>query len=184
MTQVNPALFHVIETGPFDRALLENLCELTTAVRTVAKSREGASGLQSLLAHKRAMLYFTQASTRTFLSFNNACHILGMRTSEIRDPSISSEVNSRCSRASPGEATPGLAQILMRSAPQAATSRTRWRQAHGPSTRLDGRPGPANQTNEVESPALTGRSPRWNTMKSFSAAEASGDSGMSPFPRR
>ena len=38
------------------------------------------------------MLYFTQPSTRTFLSFNNACHILGMRTSEIRDPSTSSEV--------------------------------------------------------------------------------------------
>ncbi len=38
------------------------------------------------------MLYFTQPSTRTFLSFNNACHILGIRTSEIRDPGTSSEV--------------------------------------------------------------------------------------------
>jgi aspartate carbamoyltransferase catalytic subunit len=38
------------------------------------------------------MLYFTQPSTRTFLSFSNACHILGIRTSEIRDPSTSSEV--------------------------------------------------------------------------------------------
>jgi aspartate carbamoyltransferase catalytic subunit len=38
------------------------------------------------------MLYFTQPSTRTFLSFNNACHVLGMRTSEIRDPATSSEV--------------------------------------------------------------------------------------------
>ena len=38
------------------------------------------------------MLYFTQPSTRTFLSFDNACHLLGVRTSEIRDPSISSEV--------------------------------------------------------------------------------------------
>ena len=46
----------------------------------------------TLLPTRRAMLYFTQPSTRTFLSFNNACHILGMRTSEIRDPSTSSEV--------------------------------------------------------------------------------------------
>jgi aspartate carbamoyltransferase catalytic subunit len=48
--------------------------------------------LQTMLPHKRAMLYFTQPSTRTFLSFNNACHVLGIRTSEIRDPSTSSEV--------------------------------------------------------------------------------------------
>ncbi|NUQ05485.1 MAG: aspartate carbamoyltransferase, partial [Anaerolineae bacterium] len=40
----------------------------------------------------RAMLYFPQPSTRTFLSFNNACHVLGIRTSEIRDPATSSEV--------------------------------------------------------------------------------------------
>ena len=50
------------------------------------------STLRDLLPTRRAMLYFTQPSTRTFLSFNNACHILGMRTSEIRDPSTSSEV--------------------------------------------------------------------------------------------
>ena len=92
MSQADSPLFHVVETGPFDRPLLENLCQLTTSVRAVAKSREGAMGLQSLLSHKRAMLYFTQASTRTFLSFDNACHILGIRTSEIRDPSTSSEL--------------------------------------------------------------------------------------------
>jgi aspartate carbamoyltransferase catalytic subunit len=45
-----------------------------------------------LLADKRAMLYFTQPSTRTFLSFNNACQILGIQTSEIRDASTSSEI--------------------------------------------------------------------------------------------
>src|SRR5436190_5372620 len=47
--------------------------------------------LGDLLRHKRAMLYFTQASTRTFLSFLAACQILGMQTGEIRDPSVSSE---------------------------------------------------------------------------------------------
>ncbi len=85
-------LFHVLDPRQFSRALLDELCRFTTRVRTIAKAREGARSLQTLLANKRAMLYFTQPSTRTFLSFNNACHVLGIRTSEIRDPSISSEV--------------------------------------------------------------------------------------------
>jgi aspartate carbamoyltransferase catalytic subunit len=38
------------------------------------------------------MLYFTQPSTRTFLSFQSACHILGIKNSEIRDTSTSSEM--------------------------------------------------------------------------------------------
>jgi aspartate carbamoyltransferase catalytic subunit len=37
------------------------------------------------------MLYFTQPSTRTFLSFSAACQILGMTCNEVRDPSTSSE---------------------------------------------------------------------------------------------
>ena len=84
--------FHVLKTQQFDRALLDELCELTTAIRKFAKTREGLNYLRGLLAHKRAMLYFTQPSTRTFLSFNNACQILGIQTSEIRDSSTSSEV--------------------------------------------------------------------------------------------
>ncbi len=85
-------LYHVIDTSGFDRALLDELCELTTRVRNIAKTTAGAQALQALLPHARAMLYFPQPSTRTFLSFNNACHILGIRTSEIRDPATSSEV--------------------------------------------------------------------------------------------
>ncbi len=85
-------LFHVIDPQIFDRPLLDELCDLTTRVRAIAKSGEGALRLQGLLPHARAMLYFPQPSTRTFLSFNNACHILGIRTSEIRDTATSSEV--------------------------------------------------------------------------------------------
>jgi aspartate carbamoyltransferase catalytic subunit len=85
-------LFHVIDPRLFERGLLDELCDLTTRVRTLAKSYAGARFLQELLPNRRAMLYFTQPSTRTFLSFNNACHILGIRTSEIRDRSTSSEV--------------------------------------------------------------------------------------------
>ncbi len=92
MTESSDRLFHVLDPRQFSRPLLDELCALTTRVRTIAKERDGARSLQNLLANKRAMLYFTQPSTRTFLSFNNACHVLGIRTSEIRDPSISSEV--------------------------------------------------------------------------------------------
>lgn len=92
MTESAVRLFHVLDPRQFSRPLLDELCALTTRVRTIAKAREGARSLQMLLSNKRAMLYFTQPSTRTFLSFNNACHVLGIRTSEIRDPSISSEV--------------------------------------------------------------------------------------------
>ena len=88
----NDRLFHVLDPRQFDRALLDDLCALATRLRQHAKSRLGARSLQTLLPHKRAMLYFTQPSTRTFISFDNACHLLGIRTSEIRDPSISSEV--------------------------------------------------------------------------------------------
>ena len=85
-------LFHVIDPRVFERQLLDELCALATRVRAIAKTPPGARFLQNLAPDHRAMLYFTQPSTRTFLSFNNACHILGMRTSEIRDPSTSSEV--------------------------------------------------------------------------------------------
>ena len=44
-----------------------------------------------LLSDKRAMLYFAQPSTRTFLSFYAACQILGMHPAEVRDTTTSSE---------------------------------------------------------------------------------------------
>lgn len=90
--QPKPEFFHILRTQQFDRGVLDELCELTTAIRKFAKTKEGLHYLRGLLAHKRAMLYFTQPSTRTFLSFNNACQILGIQTSEIRDASTSSEV--------------------------------------------------------------------------------------------
>ena len=92
MTRKFTTLFHVIDPRVFERQLLDELCALATRVRAIAKAPAGARFLQGLAPNRRAMLYFTQPSTRTFLSFNNACHILGMRTSEIRDPSTSSEV--------------------------------------------------------------------------------------------
>lgn len=81
----------MLKAEQFDRPLLEYLFDLTNTIRRFDKSKEGLMYLRSLLAHRRAMLYFTQPSTRTFLSFQSACQILGMNCSEIRDPSTSSE---------------------------------------------------------------------------------------------
>lgn len=91
MPAENTGLFHVLMAQQFDRETLDELCELTTIIRTVAKAKEGLDFLRTLLSHRRVMLYFTQPSTRTYLSFENACHILGAQTSDIRDPSTSSE---------------------------------------------------------------------------------------------
>jgi aspartate carbamoyltransferase catalytic subunit len=85
------ALKHVLSSSQFDRPFLDYLYQLTTTIRRFDKSREGLGYLSSLLPHKRAMLYFTQPSTRTFLSFHSACHILGITASEIRDSATSSE---------------------------------------------------------------------------------------------
>ena len=108
-------IFHVIDPRQFNADLLDELCDLTTCVRTIAKNRDGARFLQTLLAHKRAMLYFTQPSTRTFLSFNNACHVMGIRTSEIRDSSTSSEVKGETIEDSIRTFSSYVDMIIMRS---------------------------------------------------------------------
>ena len=71
---------------------LLHLCKLTDKIINIASTTEGLKYLKTILSHKRAILYFKQPSTRTFLSFQNACHILGISCSEIRDTSTSSEV--------------------------------------------------------------------------------------------
>lgn len=85
-------LFDMIIAQQLNREILETVYLITNRLRQISKTKTGAVFVQSILCHKRAMLYFTQPSSRTFLSFENACHLLGMRTSEIRDSSVSSEV--------------------------------------------------------------------------------------------
>lgn len=85
-------IFHIIMAQQFDRTLLDEICELTTKIRGIAKGNKGVLFLQSLLQGKRAMLYFVQPSTRTFLSFMAACQVLGMQCSEVRDTTTSSEM--------------------------------------------------------------------------------------------
>ncbi len=85
-------LFDCLFSQQFNRKLLDHLFTLATRIRTIAKNKDGLDWLQTLLSHKRAMLYFIQPSTRTFLSFQSACYILGMNVSEIRSTSTSSEL--------------------------------------------------------------------------------------------
>ncbi len=84
--------YHALIAQQFDRPMLERLCQTATKVRRIAKTRGGMQFLRDLLNEKRAMLYFVQPSTRTFLSFYAACQILGIQPAEVRDTSTSSEV--------------------------------------------------------------------------------------------
>lgn len=84
--------FHVVLAQQFDRDSIEQLCRLADMIRTIGGSRQGTQFLRTLQNHRRAMLYFIQPSTRTFLSFTAACQILGMPHNEVRDRSTSSEV--------------------------------------------------------------------------------------------
>lgn len=85
-------LFDCLFSQQLNRKLLDHLFNTATRIRTIAKNKEGLDWLQTLLSHKRAMLYFIQPSTRTYLSFQSACYILGMKVSEIRSTSTSSEL--------------------------------------------------------------------------------------------
>jgi aspartate carbamoyltransferase catalytic subunit len=89
--QRDDRLRHVIFSGQFTVTFLEELAGIADMIRVLSKSREGQDFLIKLLPHKRAMLYFTQPSTRTFLSFMAACQVLGITCNEVRDPATSSE---------------------------------------------------------------------------------------------
>ena len=87
----NERLRHVIFSGQFSVDMLEDLAGTADKIRVLSNNRSGQDFLINLLHHKRAMLYFTQPSTRTFLSFMAACQILGITCNEVRDPTTSSE---------------------------------------------------------------------------------------------
>lgn len=88
----NDKAFHVVLAQQFERQAIEELCQLADMIRAISDSRQGTQFLRTLLSHRRAMLYFIQPSTRTFLSFTAACQVLGIPYNEVRDRSTSSEV--------------------------------------------------------------------------------------------
>src|SRR2546423_4035651 len=87
----NGRIRHVIFSGQFTVPFLEELAGIADMIRILSKSRAGQDFLINLLPHRRAMLYFSQPSTRTFLSFSAAWQILGITCNEVRGPSTSSE---------------------------------------------------------------------------------------------
>jgi aspartate carbamoyltransferase catalytic subunit len=110
----------------FDRAFLDELCSLTTTIRTIAKDRAEMLFLKGLLAHKRAMLYFSQPSSRTFLSFSAACQILGIDTEEVRDTSVSSEFKGESKEDSVRTFSSYFDLIIMRSKIAGLAERMAW----------------------------------------------------------
>lgn len=84
--------YHILFSQQFDRAFLDRISDVATSIRGIAKSKQGLLFLQDLLCDKRAMLYFVQPSSRTFLSFLAACQILGIQQGELRDTTTSSEL--------------------------------------------------------------------------------------------
>ncbi len=91
LMQPDGAPYHTLFAQQFGLDLLERLAQSANEIRAIAKTREGSEFLKALLSHRRAMLYFSQPSSRTFLSFVSACQILGISTGEVRDTAISSE---------------------------------------------------------------------------------------------
>ncbi len=118
--------FNTLFAQQFERPLLERLCGLATAIRRISKTREGALFLASLLAHKRAMLYFSQPSSRTFLSHLSACEILGMRTGSVRDAATSSELKGESKEDSVRTFSSYFDLIIMRSPSKGLAERMAW----------------------------------------------------------
>ena len=124
--RVNGHEAHVIIAQQFDRERLDALGELATRIRRIAKTREGMDFLQSVLSHKRAMLYFSQPSTRTFLSFCAACQILGLKIGEVRDTATSSEFKGESQEDSVRAFSSYFDLIIMRSKIGGLAERMAW----------------------------------------------------------
>jgi len=121
-----PRPFHVLMAQQFTRPLLEELGMMATRVRQIAKSKTGMDFLRGLLSHRTAMLYFSQPSTRTFLSFHSACQILGMKTVEVRDTSTSSEMKGETQEDSIRTFSSFADVIIMRSAVGGLAEKMAW----------------------------------------------------------
>ena len=118
--------FHTLFAQQFDRPLLERLCALANRIRFINKSKEGALFLKNVLAHKRAMLYFSQPSSRTFLSHLAACQILGITTGSVRDAATSSEFKGESHEDSVRTFSSYFDMIIMRSPEKGLAEKMAW----------------------------------------------------------
>ncbi len=92
LMQTGDRLQHLIYTQQLTRGLLDTIFDTADKARNLNASRMGATFLKECLPNQRALLYFMQPSTRTFLSFHSAASLLGMSCVHITSPGSSSEV--------------------------------------------------------------------------------------------
>ncbi len=118
--------YHTLFARQFDRTLLERLELLANSIRMIAKTRSGTEFLRQLISHKRAMLYFSQPSSRTFLSFYSACQILGMQIGEVRDNATSSEYKGESREDSVRSFSSYFDLIIMRSPEKGLAEHMSW----------------------------------------------------------
>jgi aspartate carbamoyltransferase catalytic subunit len=118
--------YHTLFAQQFNRELLGQLATLANEIRFIAKSRKGTEFLKTLVAHKRAMLYFSQPSSRTFLSFLSACQILGVQTGEVRDTATSSEFKGESREDSVRTFSSYFDLIIMRTPEKGLAERMAW----------------------------------------------------------
>ena len=140
----NGRIYDIIFAQQFDREFLDRMCHLADLIRTLAKTKAGQFKLRHLLPHKRAMLYFVQPSTRTFLSFHAACHILGLSVSEIRGTSTSSEVKGESAEDTIRTFASYVDMIISRHHEAGFAEKTAWvlNRTHRPVPVLNGGSGP------------------------------------------
>jgi len=121
---------HTLIAQQFSRVQLEQLCTLATRIKRINKRRDGANFLKTLLSDKRAMLYFAQPSSRTYLSFNAACQILGLDTMDVRDTKTSSEVKGESAEDTLRTFSSYVDLIIMRHPVGGFCERVAWMMAH------------------------------------------------------
>ena len=126
LMQPDGSPYHTLFAQQFGLDLLTRLTTLANEIRTIAKSKNGTEFLRSLLAHKRAMLYFSQPSSRTFLSFVSACQILGMPLGEVRDMATSSEFKGESDEDSVRTFSSYFDLIIMRTPEKGLAERMAW----------------------------------------------------------
>ena len=123
---------HTLIAQQFNRQDIEELCELATRIKRINKRREGANYLKTLLSDKRAMLYFAQPSSRTYLSHNAACQILGLDTMDVRDSKTSSEVKGETPEDTIRTFSSYVDMIIMRHPVGGFAERVAWMMAQTP----------------------------------------------------
>ncbi|MEE9369531.1 MAG: aspartate carbamoyltransferase [Pontiella sp.] len=121
---------HTLIAQQFSREKLGELCTLATRIKRINKRREGANFLKGLLSDKRAMLYFAQPSSRTYLSHNAACQILGLDTMDVRDSKTSSEVKGETPEDTIRTFSSYVDMIIMRHPVGGFAERVAWMLSH------------------------------------------------------